>query len=130
MTDDELRAIVREAIARHMAGGAVTRRHAAACPAAMDPGAALVPEWGTARIPQAAPPSSQARTPAAGASAVIANAPGGVAIAAGPGASVQVHISHATFALLPARDGGRDGSCGHEPGGTCNQCGFCQSFGY
>jgi hypothetical protein len=61
---------------------------------------------------------------------VIASAPGGVAIAAGPGATVQVHISHAAFSLPPACEGGHDGPCAIEPDAACNQCGFCQSYGH
>lgn len=132
MTDDELRMLVREAIARHMAGVAPGRL--ADLPP-RDRGPEPRPSLDQPR-PGSPHPSLHglAANPAAtslGAPAVvIAHAPGGVAIAAGPGATVQVHISHAAFALPPACDGGHDGPCATEPDAACNSCGFCQSYGH
>lgn len=137
MTDDELRALVREAIARHMGGAAPARLGPSPTPGPLaragqassfgDPlhgqGFAVEPSpAGPGLVPAGTPPAAPA--------VVIANAPGGVAIAAGPGATVQVHISHAVFALPPARDGGHEGPCATEPDADCNSCGFCQSYGH
>lgn len=115
MTDDQLRGMVREAIARHM--GAVAPRMAA-------PGTTAPPRQAAFSAPLV--PAAAVPMPAV---YVAANAPGGIAIAAGPGASVQVHISHATFALPPC-DGSHSGTCEIDPHGACDQCGFCQSFGH
>lgn len=132
MTDDELRAMVREAIARHVGGIAGGR--------GVSPAAALVPSWspssaGLGGVPSARLSSAPALTPAATAlpsapSIVTASAPGGIALAVGPGATVQLHISHAAFSLPPACEGGHDGPCTIEPDAACNQCGFCQSYGH
>lgn len=130
MTDDELRALVREAIARQMMGGALAGRGGGLPQPAPAPSPDLAASWGTAPSLPSPALSPQVPAPSAGATVVIANAPGGVAIAAGPGATVQVHISHATFSLLPACEGGHDGPCAVEPDAACNQCGFCQSFGH
>lgn len=44
MTDDELRAVVKQAIARHL-GAAPAQKHAPAANAAASPAAAPVPPW-------------------------------------------------------------------------------------
>jgi hypothetical protein len=134
MTDDQLRLIVREAIARHMSGGAAPARPPAVPhgPGSVGTGtrAMPAPSWAPAPAAWFPPGHQQPADASPSPSVVIANAPGGMAIAAGPGATVQVHISHAAFALAPASDDGRDGPCANEPGASCNQCGFCQSFGH
>lgn len=131
MTDDQIRALVREAIARHLGQAPVGRHAMAPVPylhgpragaADIGPSAASLARAITSLAPQGRPADSPA--------VVVANAPGGVAIAAGPGASVQVHISHAVFAVPTARDGGHDGPCATEPGADCTHCGFCQSYGH
>lgn len=134
MTDDQIRALVREAIARHLGQAPAGRP-------AMPPATLLPPPGGAGFGVQAAGMSAaslaeaitgrgQAGEPPAAPVVVVANAPGGVAIAAGPGASVQVHISHAVFAVPPARDGGHDGPCATDPAADCTHCGFCQSYGH
>lgn len=132
MTDDELRALVREAIGRHMAAGGVAPRPvlpqlagAGPAPPLAAPGRGAFP--GAQATGAAGWPGSPSPSPS---SVVIASAPGGVALAVGPGATVQVHISHATFALPPASEGGADGPCTVDPHADCNHCGFCQSFGH
>jgi hypothetical protein len=106
MTDDQLRALVRDAIARHM-GGATSR-----------------PLTGPEEpLPQALPRDPRPTV-------VAAHAPGGVAIAVGPGAMVHVHVSHATFELPTLSDGVGEGPCHVEPSTSCNKCGFCQSYGF
>lgn len=123
MTDDQIRALVRDAIARHMAGAEPSPVMALPPPARP---AQAFPAWAPAGLAVPASSQGQAQAPVA----VIASAPGGLAIAVGPGATVQLHVSHAAFALPPACDGGHDGPCAIEPDAACNQCGFCQSFGH
>jgi hypothetical protein len=105
MTDDQLRALVREAVARQL-GTVGTPQPLAA----FEPG-------GISAVPP-------------GAAVTVAAAHGGVAVAAGPGAVVQVHISHAVFTLPGAIDGTDSGPCRTEPHSDCTRCGFCQSYGY
>ena len=120
MTDDQIRAAVRDAIARHLGTlpGAVPS-HVPPSPVS----------WATPADDGFGFDASVAQVSAPNA-AVIASAPGGIAIAAGPGAVVQVHVSHATFAIPTASEGGQDGPCVTEPHASCNKCGFCQSFGH
>jgi hypothetical protein len=112
MTDDQLRALVRDAITRHVAEAASRPPAGGPTPVAATP---LAPTLPLAPIPQVA---------------VTAHASGGVAIAIGPGSHVQLHVSHATFDLPTLSDGVGDGPCHVEPGATCNRCGFCQSYGH
>lgn len=121
MNEDQLRALIRESVARHLAG---TGLAPVASPSSPSPTllAPLVPGSTGER-------ATSGVTLAPGAVS-IASAPGGVAIVAGPGASVTIHISHATFALPTALDGTADGPCQTEPHAGCTSCGFCQSLGY
>jgi hypothetical protein len=114
MTDDQLRALVRDAIARHMAGAPASVSGPGTYPAAGD----------------GAGSTARALPPATAQVAVTANAPGGVAIAIAPGAHVHLHVSHATLDLPPMSHGPGDGPCDIEPSAACNRCGFCQSYGH
>ena len=88
MTDDELRALVRDAIARHLGGGQAVPR----------------PEEGPSIRGGAGPHD------------------------AGPAPPWRAHASFGKFLNLP---GDADpGPCLIEPGVSCNQCGFCKSYGH
>ena len=136
MTDDQLRALIRESVARHLASVAPTRVPAVPPSPGLFP---MMPAGGylgsafdatTAQdLDVPAPTSSSAVTSAHGVMSV-ASAPGGIAVVAAPGSIVHLHVSHATFALPTALDGSSDGPCVTEPHAGCTSCGFCQSLGY
>jgi hypothetical protein len=130
MTDDQLRGIIREAVARHLAAAGPIGMSTGPLPAAL----AATQLADAAMLPALAPPRSSASLAthvASGDGAVsIASAPGGIAVAAAPGAVVHFHVSHATFTLPTALDGSADGPCITEPHAGCTSCGFCQSLGY
>jgi hypothetical protein len=137
MTDDQLRSLIRDAVARHLAGNG--QPGVPAPGGALDGGSrtfapmATVPPAQAARDAFQAPASydsGSTTTAFAPGTVTIASAPGGVAIAAAPGSVVHLHISHATFALPAALDGAFDGPCRTEPHAGCTNCGFCQSLGY
>lgn len=121
MTDDQLRALVRDSVARHLAAmGAGT-------PAGLAP---PPPAWAQPATAPSEPATMTSGVTAAQGAVTIASAPGGIAIAAAPGSVVHLHVSHATFSLPTALDGSSDGPCMTEPHSGCTGCGFCQSLGY
>ncbi len=127
MNEDQLRALIRESVARHLAGTGLAPVPPSPAFPVLAPG--LLPAPGV-------PPPAVAGGDIVGGATVapgsvsIASAPAGIAILAAPGAAVNVHISHATFALPMATDGRSDGPCQTEPHAGCTSCGFCQSLGY
>jgi hypothetical protein len=136
MTDDQLRALIRESVARHLAALSPARVPVAPPSSGLSP---VTPaSWpvlsafdaaSAQHFDTPASTSSSAVTSAHGAVS-IASAPGGIAVAAAPGSVVHLHVSHATFNLPTALDGSSDGPCVTEPHAGCTSCGFCQSLGY
>jgi hypothetical protein len=137
MTDDQLRALIRDAVARHLAGTSQPQPPPFAG-RPFDPGTLPFVSPGPAPAQEFTPPAARhepegvsvATTALAPGAVTIASAPGGVAFAAAPGSVVHLHVSHATFALPAALDGSFDGPCRTEPHSACTNCGFCQSLGY
>jgi hypothetical protein len=134
MTDDQLRAIIRDSVARHLASGGTARPGAwpalSAIPPA-SPASASAVALGVPAAQALAPTLPLASSVASAQGAVsIASAPGGIAVVAAPGSVVHLHVSHATFTLPGALDGSLDGPCRTEPHAGCTSCGFCQSLGY
>jgi hypothetical protein len=130
MNDDQLRALIRESVARHLGTSGIAPMPGLPVPASM-----LPPGRPGTSHSSAEPTGGDVVELAGGITSApgavsIASAPGGIGIAAGPGASVTIHISHATFALPTALDGSHDGPCQTEPHAGCTTCGFCQSLGY
>jgi hypothetical protein len=118
MNEDQLRALVRDAIARHVPRGAA-------------PGGPADASFAGTTSPRHALEVTGVSGPVlAPSSPVTAYAPGGVAIAAGPGAVVQVHLTHISHALFAVPSPGGDGPCLIEPGVGWNHCGFCQTYGH
>lgn len=109
MTDDQIRLLVREILARHL--GPTSPPGTATEAAGRAAGRAVAPS-ATAPV------------------TVTASAQGGLAVAAAPGATVHVHVSHAVLAVPVLSDGTETGPCDLEPHGPCSQCGFCQSLGH
>ena len=101
MTDAELRALVRDVIARQL-GDRVP-----------SPGAAAAAPQG-ARAAAAAPPGACA----------AAAAPPGACAAPVPVVPSRGHASHAQFAF-PTPD-----ACVIEPSVPCSHCGYCKSYGH
>ena len=131
MNDDQLRALIRESVARHLGASGV----APLAPAPPSSGATPSLLSSAAPVPSPDPFRTGVASLAGGmlsapGAVSISSAPGGIAIVAGPGASVAIHVSHATFALPTALDGSHDGPCQTEPHAGCTTCGFCQSLGY
>ena len=116
MHDDELRLLVREAVARHLGGGS----HGA--------GAA----FGERALPSAAHGAFDGRAGSLGAEAPGAPKPrgeGGLAKAAPNVAlSWKTHQSHGRFVFLAPTE--PDAPCVVEPEVRCHHCGFCQSYGH
>ena len=114
MNDDQLRALIRESVARHLGASGITP----------------VPPPPSVPHVVASPASSVSGPDLDRPGQDLASAPGGLAVVAAPGASVAIHVSHVTFALPTAIDGSHDGPCQTEPHAGCTNCGFCQSLGY
>lgn len=134
MTDNQLRAIIRDAVARHLAGTGQTA--VPPSPGSPDVLGSRRPVFGEPQPPASpdpgglAGPGSSATLASLHNAVSIASAPGGIAVAAAPGSIVHLHVSHATFSLPSALDGSFDGPCRTEPHANCTSCGFCQSLGY
>jgi hypothetical protein len=104
MTEEQLRALVREAIARHAgAPGSAALSHAA--------------------LSHVAPSHAAPRT-----LAPCTLAPSHLAPSHFAPSPVSVHASHALF-VVPS-GGDADGPCIIEPAVRCNHCGYCKSMGH
>lgn len=104
MNEDQLRAIVREAIVRHLGSA---------------------PAGGAQAVGQASHgrPLSPVPVPAA-----FAPVPAGQGFGPPAVATWRGHPSHVRFVLVTGRDS--DGPCLVEPGVGCSHCGYCQSYGH
>lgn len=102
MTDDELRALVRDAIARHLGPGAETRGHGPG----QETRAQAVHADDARPVPSSVARSRDSR----------------------PDPPWRAHPSFGKFLVM--RGGEDDGRCLIEPSVECNHCGFCQSYGH